>query len=353
MSNAETLTSQNSHSRAPSISSSILTQGPPNSQSNRPGSSMSSRGQSVPPVVVKKTRTVNSTRPEAAKTARTRKKSPGASNISNSHGSDGAQDSPAILQNAKSADGPKPSENTPISDVDSITSGMKKITINIPSKAQREAREKAKAAVQAGSSSVPGMATIKSLSMHPEQNRVAPPLVSYTDTPIEESTLPASYPSTKSTSPATIPSTPQPLAPSRFAHLQDASKVPLPPSSPLVPNAAHLESPAPNPGPVLRGDGYSNVFVPYQPEGPTPAPMPQQEPLKWLPPNTSTPAAMKRADLPVFTSTTPIPFGVTANKGSLARPSTENGSTQGGTAHAIKQEKSQTSIWEVPDTPQR
>ena len=314
---------------------------------------MSSRGQSVPPVVVKKTRTTNSTRPEATKAARTRKKSPVASTISNSHGNDANHESPAILQNAKAASDAKASENIPTTDVDSITSGMKKITINIPSKAQREAREKAKVPVRVGSPSATGKATTKSSSVHPEKNRAAPPLVPYTEMSVEEPALPASYPSTSPTLPATVPSTPQPLAPSRFAHLQDASKVPLPASSPTVPGATYPESPASKSGPELRGNGSSNVFVPYQPEGPTPAPIPQQEPLKWLPPNTSTPAAMKRADLPVFTSTTPIPFGVTANKGSLARPPTENSSIEGGTAHAIKQEMSETSIWEVPDTPQR
>lgn len=50
------------------------------------------------------------------------------------------------------------------------------------------------------------------------------------------------------------------------------------------------------------------MFVPYQPEGPEPMSVPQQEMLTWLPPNTATPAPVRRTDLPVFTSTSTIPF---------------------------------------------
>jgi histone deacetylase HOS3 len=53
-------------------------------------------------------------------------------------------------------------------------------------------------------------------------------------------------------------------------------------------------------------------FIPYQPDGPPPVSVrDQQKPLQWLPPNVSaTPvqSPVKRGDLPVFTSTGVIPF---------------------------------------------
>jgi histone deacetylase HOS3 len=63
----------------------------------------------------------------------------------------------------------------------------------------------------------------------------------------------------------------------------------------------------------------------------------QQEPLKWLPPNTSTPSPMKRGDLPVFTSTSTIPFGLSKVNGEVKKD--EN--------------KGDVDIWEVPETPKK
>lgn len=106
-----------------------------------------------------------------------------------------------------------------------------------------------------------------------------------------------------------------------------AFAVPLPASSPLGPSTMKAEN---SPKDV-------NGFIAYKPQGPPPESVKQEEPLRWLPPNTVTPSPMKKGDLPVFSSTGPIPFGV---------PKTNRAAKQ------VKKEEGDT-IWDVPETPRR
>src|SRR4051812_10939806 len=100
----------------------------------RPGSSMSSRGPTVPPIVVKKTRAPPQARNDATKPSRARKKGPNNGPSAPLHGGTAATDSAPPTTVASNA----------TSDMDSLTSGMKKIKINLITKAQREAKEQEK-----------------------------------------------------------------------------------------------------------------------------------------------------------------------------------------------------------------
>jgi histone deacetylase HOS3 len=261
---------------------------PGSSQSIRPDSSLSTRGRSIP--VVKKTRTVAQARPSNKTSV---KKPPNDA----THGVDGAQDLPPASH---------PSKTSKDVDIDALTNGMKKIKINLVTRAQREAREE-KPAPKSAPKAI-------EISQNPKSDE-EPLQVSPTSTEQPNTCSEIELPSQAQTVP-----TPQKLSPSRFAHLQDAANIPLPFSSP----------------PVTHNSSASNgtVFIPYQPEGPIPAPVLRQEPLKWLPPNTSTPTP-KRGDLPVFTSTGSIPFGPTPS---------------GVEEQPTEQEKPEQSIWDVPET---
>ncbi|KAJ5007660.1 Histone deacetylase HOS3 [Colletotrichum sp. SAR 10_66] len=199
-------------------------------------------------------------------------------------------------------------------------------------------------------------------------------------------------------------SSPDPLAPTpkpktiieqASANVSDPLQVELPASSPVV-------------SPGVQTPSVSDVFINYQPEGPEPVAMTPQEPLKWLPPNTNTPvksspakspskvppakksptkpspaklspprassskaplAKMKRADLPVFTSKSTIPFaqpkknGPPAAKSSGVKPAGVKpaGVKPGIKSPGVKKEpavkseagESAKSIWEIPETPQK
>jgi len=309
---------------------------------------MSSRGHSIPPVVVKKTRAPAQPRAEA-KTSRVRKKSP-----LNDGGAVASGSTSTAVPQLASNDVILPStetsaSNSQTSDIDSLTAGMKKIKLNLTTKAQREAKEQAKQAVKPASKPV----AIKP-KPRPAETRILPPVAQTQSTngpsaavsqQVSEMLPPALIPASV---PILQPSEmlpPMPVTPQHYlpAHIQQAAEVPLPASSPPAPfYYPELEQgpliPKPAPQPASQTAAKSELFVHYQPEGPQPESVIQQEPLKWLPPNTSTPAAMKRADLPVFTSTGAIPFG-------LPRANAE-----------VKKEESKekdTDIWEVPETPKK
>lgn len=312
----------NGHNRVPSYSR------PATSQTIRPDSSMSSRGHSIPPVVVKKTRAPAQPRPEA-KTSRVRKKSP-----LNEGGAAASGSTSTAVPQLTSSDIILPSTetlNTQTSDIDNLTSGMKKIKLNLTTKAQREAKEQAKQAAKPASKPV----AIKP-KPRPAESRILPPVAVPAST--NRSSAASSQPQPSEMLPL-VPSTPQHYLP---AYVQQAAEVPLPASSPPAPSSyPELEQgppiPKPAPQPALHPAPKSELFVHYQPEGPQPGSMIQQEPLKWLPPNTSTPSPMKRGDLPVFTSTSTIPFGLSKVNGEVKKD--EN--------------KGDVDIWEVPETPKK
>jgi histone deacetylase HOS3 len=312
----------NGHNRVPSYSR------PATSQTVRPDSSMSSRGHSIPPVVVKKTRAPAQPRGEA-KTSRVRKKSP-----LNEGGAVTLESTSTAVPQRASSDTILPSTETSgsqMSDIDSLTSGMKKIKLNLTTKAQREAKEQ----VNQAAKPVPKPVAIKP-KPRPTETRILPPVA-----------LPASTNGSSAPAPQTqssgmlppVPATPQHYLP---AHVQQAAEIPLPASSPPGPSHPELEQGPPISQPSLQLASHpapkSELFVHYQPEGPQPESMIQQEPLKWLPPNTSTPSPMKRGDLPVFTSKGVIPFGLPKINGDVKKE--EN-------------REKEADIWEVPETPKK
>jgi histone deacetylase HOS3 len=253
------------------------------------------------------------------------------------------------------------------SGIDNLTSGMKKIKLNLTTKAQREAKELEKQAAKPATKPI----TIKPAKPRQVEKaigntRIIPPAAqaaSINNGPssaVPQSQLPEILPP--------MPITPQHSLPAQFpAHLQQAAEVPLPTSSPAAPPYPTLEQgpeisrPAHPPSPsypaLEKGPQIwkptsasasastpshpvttSDVFIPYQPEGPPPESMIQQEPLKWLPPNTATPSPMKRGDLPVFTSTGAIPFGLPRVNGEVKKEENKGKDVD---------------IWEVPETPKK
>jgi histone deacetylase HOS3 len=349
--------------QAPSNGPTAMSQRPGTSQSVRPGSAMSSRGNPVPPVVVKKTRAPPQPRKDAPKPTRVRRKSPLNDSAGEASAGDGTND-----QQSRSSSVVLPSIETATaqpSDMDNLTSGMKKIKLNLTTKAQREAKDQGKTAMKASTkSAAPKTTKRRPILPAAAQNIPAPP-PTVPSTSSGNASQPPVDPAPKQGMPAPPqaeplasngqvaqtpiepvrprPSTPQQSLRHVFpAQVQQATNVPLPNSSPLT---SPPKTPAQS-GPVAAGP---EVFIPYQPEGPTPNPVPQQEPIRWLPPNTTaTPTPMKRGDLPVFTSTSAIPFGVNPKFGVPGGPKKEETIKK----EDVKEGKDD-SIWEVPETPPR
>jgi len=326
----------NGHNRVPSYNR------PTTSQTVRPDSSLSSRGHSIPPVVVKKTRAPAQPRAEA-KTSRVRKKSP----LGGEGGAVASGSTSTAVPQLVPSDVVLPSteiSSSQTSDIDNLTSGMKKIKLNLTTKAQREAKEQAKQAEKAASKPV----AIKP-KPRPAETRVLPPVAQIVVQQFATnngSTAPLSQPHVFNTFPS-VPITPQQYLPPQLpasvpAHMQQAAEVPLPASSPPATPYAELEQgpPIPQSAPqsALQPASKSELFVHYQPEGPQPESMIQQEPLKWLPPNTSTPTSMKKNNLPIFTSTSAIPFGLPKVNGETKKE---------------EKEEKPVDIWEIPETPKK
>lgn len=249
----------------------------------RPESSMSAIGQTLP---VKKTRAPAATRGGAARAPRGGKKAMA-----------GGKSTPTELATAGSSAGASTSAALPVTPdteadpMESLTSGMKKIRINLITKSQKEERERAAAAASASTSAAPS--PTPDTSMMPPPPVPAPPIV-------HPASSEASRPNTSEGSVVTFSSPPRRDVSTPVSdHAASTGPSPDPRRFPL---------PASSPPAGLPGD---DVFVAYQPEGPEPVAVasPESATLKWLPPNTAaTPAAMRRTDLPVFTATSAIPF---------------------------------------------
>lgn len=93
--------------------------------------------------------------------------------------------------------------------------------------------------------------------------------------------------------------------------------------------ALPASSPVEQPGPRTP-----DMFVPYQPDGPTPMGLPVND-LKFLPPNTTTPTPMKRADLPRFTPRSAIPFATKEE------------------AEGLVKDEDGDSLWDLPESPSK
>ncbi|KAM0145304.1 hypothetical protein ACHAP3_000430 [Botrytis cinerea] len=304
--------------KAPSSS-----QRPGSSMSVRPGSAMSSRGPPPPPVVVKKTRAPAKPRTDASKPGpgRPRKKSPPVTDSdSNTNSTIGAV--------------PTAGNSNQSSDVDSLTSGMKKIKISLLTKAQKEAKEEEKHRVKVESSQADGK-TFSNISNETPST-----------TANSETTYNQSAASTPIMSISPGPSTPQlSVPPHDHAQSEEPEQIPFPTSSPIAHPMESYDS-----GNVSdHSSNYSaDKFVAFQPHGPIPSTIEQQEPLRWLPPNTNTPASGKKYDLPVFTSTSTIPFAPNSdgdNQTEFSNPHLEQDSSPSESTQLAS------SIWDIPVTP--
>jgi len=310
---------------------------PETSQSIRPESSMSARNT---PLALKKTRGPVVKKETVPRQPRAQKKAAG----------DGPSKQPLRPGTSRttSATTSAVSSGQSGDDMDRLTGDMKRIKITVVTQAQREARErerkerelKAKAENQPppSDSAVSNTPTVQLGEPATEREHLA--VTTPAPAPVDNSS--ETFPSTGAapeTAQAPSPPAPIPLAPVATFPITPSkdpisaatlfsTRTPLPPSSPMI------QSPPPPPT-------AEDMFIPYQPEGPAPPAVQQQQPLQWLLPNTSTPApAQTRRELPVFTSTSAIPFA--------PRPAT------GSATPAVKkeEERSAQNVWEVPETPQ-
>ncbi|KAL3426013.1 histone deacetylase HOS3 [Phlyctema vagabunda] len=280
--------------RATSNGSATFPNRPESVQTARPDSSMSSRGP-ISSIAVKKTRAPAQTRNEVPKPSRVRRKSP----LGDAKG--------AIEPPTRSSNPTIPAATQSSSadtDMDSLTAGMKKIKINLTTKAQREAKEAANVAVK--NSSLPKYAPIRpqkpsainakiKIPSRPGNEKLDAQKSSSTDQP-----MPDIFPPN--------PSTPEIKLHPMLSEVEEAVEVPLPASSPPRPvDTTDMLPPKSVP--------QTNGFISYKPDGPPASSIVQTEQLQWLPPNTATPTVTPgptpvKRDLPVFTATSAIPFGI-------------------------------------------
>ncbi|KAK4155431.1 hypothetical protein C8A00DRAFT_13547 [Chaetomidium leptoderma] len=231
-----------------------------------------------------------------------------------------------------------PSTSKTGDEMDKLAGEMKKIKITVVTKAQKEARERerlmreklSKAETISVSSPAAEDAPASAHSNTPTSLPTANPQHLPSPTP-----SPAPQPPQEVQTP-TNPSTPSSLETTTESLLlasppqTDPRRTPLPPSSPPPPQI--ISSPIPSETPANKQVATTTTmdnFIPYQPDGPTPAvaalggvnqnqdqQLQPQPPLQWLPPNVCatpvqqqlSPAAARRGDLPVFSSTGVIPF---------------------------------------------
>jgi len=200
----------------------------------------------------------------------------------------------------------------PMDDLDQITHGMKKIKINILTKEQKAARLKAREeeAAVAGDA-----AAIKAESPLTEQLPFSPSMTEDVPTPknlkneaVDDTvSMMEAGPPPEPEIEASIPTTPTIISPTE----------PSPSSTPFA------SSPLVQPPSEPTGD--SDLFIPYQPDGPPAHTIPIQWPVQILEPNTGTPAKpnvvqpsrLQSFSVPVsparrgghaFTATSTIPF---------------------------------------------
>ena len=174
--------------------------------------------------------------------------------------------------------------------MDQITSGMKKIKINLVTQSQKEARERAQLETQRSS------ADSVAQNLFPEQAGKNPRVLAATP---EEQAI------TFDSSAAPTRDAQSPRSGTSISALplqQGSANVPVTPvqkttssMAATTPRQASSSPVAPDPDLASHSEGL-DFFIPYQPEGPEPVPMSQQEPLQWLPPNappsySNTPAA--------------------------------------------------------------
>ena len=274
---------------------------------------------------------------------------------------------------AESANAAKPADKSASpeagGDLDNITSGMKRIKINVLTKEKKEARQR-EAAEKAAAEK---MAAEQVMSDIYHTTEIAGSPANSVDAPMNERPFsPPDVPTHSSGSPS-IRSQPSPIptiyeAPSETQEAESTDgAIPSIVTTPTIethPPPAFTQSSSP-PTTSTPTPTTPDLFVPYQPEGPTPESLPISGPIRILDPNTGTPAPNNRSpkkaphfppfnprDLGLspegkgqghgFTATSPIPFAT-------PRPATSAGD---GRASADSTKEKPKRVWEVKETPQ-
>lgn len=301
------------------VSESVDLVPPTQPRTARPNTSPTIRPESSVSVRTASTNNVKKTRAPAKKDPVPRAaKAPKKVATSGSNGRTGTKTSP--LSSPPISAFPDQASDKVGSDMDDLTSNMKKIKITLVTQAQREARERERLAREK-------LATADTISVATPVEDVKPLLrpehLAMPSSPAKGTTTPLSSPPaaeqlqktlSRETSPVphyTVSQPPYDQLPKAATPVSAERQllpqgIPLPSSSPVA--SSPLRSPVRSPS---RTAAQNDIFIPYQPEGPAPSPsnsQPQQS-LHWLQPNTGTPTPMRRADLPVFTATSAIPFG--------------------------------------------
>ncbi|KAG5665275.1 hypothetical protein KAF25_009400 [Fusarium avenaceum] len=219
------------------------------------------------------------------------------------------------VERAKSP--PKPSSKNSASSkpgdgIDGITTGMRKIRINLITKSQKEAKERARLESDKArdtSSAAPGQFASSSTQQpsggaNHDSSTVMVSADPYNISPTQSAPLSSRVhtpPTTTSSSSIVTPLQEQDPFESGAPAAQFVSPLS---SSPAIPSVS-----------VHPSTDADDVFIPYQPKGPAPEPVAQHEPLKWLPPNVPTPSSQTPAATPspikknnLFQYTAGIPF---------------------------------------------
>lgn len=192
-------------------------------------------------------------------------------------------------------------------DIDSITTGMKKIRINLITQSQKEARERARLEAEKGKArSVSASAAIS-------QPKPVKPAEASTD---RQQSPEIRGPDSGNISPTQVvaPSSEIPTPPATISSSGLTTPFPDAPFE-MTSEPQQVSRSSPIPSVSIQSSDDDNVFIAYQPEGPAPVAVAQQEPIKWLPPNVQTPATQTPAATPspvkknnLFQYTEGIPF---------------------------------------------
>ncbi|PHH59805.1 hypothetical protein CDD81_2572 [Ophiocordyceps australis] len=317
-----------------------------NTTISRPTSAMSSRTQSTGKLAVKKTRTTAGARRDGtAKAASSPKKAAGPTQATKSQASSSR---PSTATSVMSHDVGDAMEN--------ITSGMRKIRINLITGSQRETKAQARCEADKmatsqgnGNSSRLDPTAVKQHVMGVELTNHGVPLAS---------SIPVVTQASTTNQGSTCSSLPDELAgvPERPHTPHDKTLTARRETPDARQSAAQAANLAEMPTPALSADGSDACFIPYQPAGPQPVAVEQQASLTWLPPNMSTPFTGTPVDTPnpaekngnLFRYTSGIPFAPAAQ--SSGTPAPLNGTMDAGEAKA---DNLTASVWEVPETPKK
>ncbi|KAH9908421.1 hypothetical protein F4778DRAFT_346804 [Xylariomycetidae sp. FL2044] len=353
---------------------------PGSSLTVRPEPSMSFRTQGPPSTLnVKKTRPTAPPRKDSARTSRAPKKTKAAAAKGSTATAlaSGDVDSKTGVSPKTELSIPSASKVSPTTasdtgnDLENITSGMKKIKINVLTKEQREARQKAAAERQASAvadekaepkaDEVPSEHPLISVEVPDNMSGIAQvPGINgmVADTSLPKVEIPDSQETVNT-------QCDYPIEEMKFemsSPTLPALKTPTEPDSSFFASSSPMQ---PTPAPASGAD----LFIQYQPDGPPPDTLPLSGPVKILEPNTGTPARPNRTQLHppssnaipsvpssparrgghAFTANSAIPFAPRPVQETKLM-SKENVPSLG-ISHA-KEDVADDGIWEIPETPE-